>query len=573
MIHLTGGEALIRSLVPEGIDTVFGLTGGKLTPVLGAIAGRPTVRYIGARHEGSAALMAAGYAAASGRVAALVAECGSGAANIVPGLAVATADSLPLVAITSNNQHAMSYPGRGLFAEMDTHALLRPVTKWNTVVHDGRRIPELVHTALREALCGRPGAVHLDLPQDVLRGQFDYEESELDARRSAFRVEGGPAPSSAQVSAAAALLREARRPLIIAGGGSVRANASEPIRALAERTGAAVAATQSALGVLSSVSANYIGHATVTSGPAYAAACREADVVLAVGCRFSPWLWGANGPLPGQTARVIHVCNDVSSLGQHVPLGVGLWADARDAVSAILEETSLESPRFETRAWLDQLRALGRQHQELLAAMAADNSTPMHPAALSQAIGSNLPDGAIVIFDGGHTTFWSNDFTPAYEPHTRIHEVGMTQLGFGLPYAIAARLASPSRPVVNITGDGAFGFTIQELDTARRYALPVVNIIHNNAAWGVIRHVQQQSTGLALGGDLDGTDYAAIARGFGCHGEVVTKPAEVAPALSRALHSGLPAVLDCRVRFVPHPCLAEFGRMSSVGLAGAAGNP
>ena len=191
----------------------------------------------------------------------------------------------------------------------------------------------------------------------------------------------------------------------------------------------------------------------------------------------------------------------------------------------------------------------------------------MHPAALAQALGRALPADALAVFDGGHTTFWSNDLTPVFAPRTRFHDPGMSQLGFGLPYALALKLLHPGRAVLNITGDGAFGFTLQELDTARREKLAVINVIHNNASWGIIRAGQRAALDFELGTSLEGTDYAAIARGFGCHGETVNRAEEVAPALQRAFASGLPAVLDCRTRFVPHPCLPIFGSMNRFGFA------
>jgi benzaldehyde dehydrogenase (NAD) len=170
------------------------------------------------------------------------------------------------------------------------------------------------------------------------------------------------------------------------------------------------------------------------------------------------------------------------------------------------------------------------------------------------------------VFDGGHTSFWSNDLTPVHAVRTRFHDPGMSQLGFGLPYAMALQGLHPGKAVVNITGDGAFGFTLQELDSARRNRLPVVNVIHNNAAWGVIRAGQRQQ-GFEFGTALEDTDYAAIARGFGCHGEVVEDAADIGPALQRALASGLPAVLDCRTQFLPHPAMPDFGRMNRYGFA------
>jgi acetolactate synthase-1/2/3 large subunit len=181
----------------------------------------------------------------------------------------------------------------------------------------------------------------------------------------------------------------------------------------------------------------------------------------------------------------------------------------------------------------------------------------MHPAALAAEIGAALPADAFAVYDGGHTTFWSNDLTPALEPRTRFHEPGMAHLGFGIPYAHALKLLFPDRPVRNITGDGAFAFTLQELDTARRLGLNVVHVIHNNSAWGVVGAGQRRA-GFELGIALEGTDYVAIAKGFGCHAARVSRREEVAPALERALASGLPAVIDAHVRFEPHPGLPRF---------------
>ena len=171
-----------------------------------------------------------------------------------------------------------------------------------------------------------------------------------------------------------------------------------------------------------------------------------------------------------------------------------------------------------------------------------------------------LVDGA------GTTTFWSNDFTPVKDVRTRFHEPGMSHLGFGLPYALALKLLHPGRAVLNITGDGSFGFTLNELDTARRERLPVINVIHNNAAWGIIRQGQKMQFDFELGTSLDETDYAAVARGFGCHGEVVRRAQDVGPAMARAIASGLPAVLDCRTRFLPHPAMPMFGTMNRYGF-------
>jgi thiamine pyrophosphate-dependent acetolactate synthase large subunit-like protein len=570
MIKLSGGEALMRAMAAERTPFVFGVVGGKLAGFLRAVSEHPGVRYIGARHEGNAAMMASCIYAASGRLGVVVGECGGGGGNLVPGITIANANRLPMLVITSNNQHAASYPTRGMFAEMDTESVFRPITKWNAVVHDGRRIPELMHRALNAAFTGRPGPVHLDVPQDIMRGTFEFADHAFSTDSRAYRPAGGPAPTADQIDAAAELLLRAQRPLLLAGGGVTAAEAAEEFRALASVLDAAAAPTQMGNGSIASDDPRFIGLAWVCGGDALHRACHEADVVLAVGCRFSSWLWNERGTLVNEAAQVIHIDVDPAAIGSPLRATVGICADAKIALTALLAALRSRLPTIPRREWIRELADNYRNYRGSLNAIAAARLTPMHPAALAQAIAAALPAEALVTFDGGHTTFWSNDFTQGTAPRTRFNEPGMSQLGFGLPWAIALKLLHPERPVFNITGDGAFGFTLQELDTARRLRLPVITIIHNNAAWGIIQFGFQKA-GFAIGADagsgtsLEGTDYAAIAVGFGCHGEVVERIEEFGPALNRAVASGLPSVIDCRVQFMPHPSLSHFVRMSSAG--------
>ena len=560
-LTLNGGAALLRALRPEEPPFVFGVVGGKLGPFLQAVAGESAMRYLGARHEGHAAMMACALGAATGRLGVVVGECGSGGGNLVPGVAIAQANNIPMMVLTSNNQHAASYPDRGMFAGMDTLSVLRPLTKWNAVVHDGRRIPELVHEALRAAFTGRPGPVHLDVPQDVMRGSLTFEERALPTQVGAYRPTQGPAADPAAIATAARRLLAAERPLLLAGGGAIAAAAVEPLRALATALDAPIAPTHNGVGAIASDDPRYLGLGAVIGGPAMRQALCEADVILAVGCRFSSWLWDGDGTPLGAQARLIQIDVDPQRLGASLPLDVGLCADAATALPALLAAVRAGRATTPRRDWLARLLERHAAYRRELAALAAEDASPMHPAALAAAVGRALPEDALAVYDGGHTTFWSNDFTPVHAPRTRFNEPGMSQLGYGLPAAIALQLAHPGRPVFNLTGDGAFGFSVQELDTARRHRLPVINVIHNNADWGIIRFGYRRA-GNPLADDLAGTDYAAIARGFGCHGETVTQVAEVAPAIERALASGLPAVLDCRVRFEPHPALPNFAQMS-----------
>jgi thiamine pyrophosphate-dependent acetolactate synthase large subunit-like protein len=275
--------------------------------------------------------------------------------------------------------------------------------------------------------------------------------------------------------------------------------------------------------------------------------------VLAVGCRFSSWLW--DGSAIAVRGRLVQVDVDPLIVGRARPVDVGLVGDARAVLEQLLAALG---PGAADPEWRAGLAAEHRAARAAYLEAADDGDAVLHPAALADALGRALPDDALVVYDGAHTSFFTNDLTPATAPRTRFHEPGMGHLGFGIPYANALKLAFPDRPVVNITADGAFGFTLQELDTARREGLDAVHVIHNNSAWGVIR-LGQRRAGFELGTDLGGTDHVAIARAFGCHAERVTSAAEVGPALERALASGRPAVIDVPVRLVPHPGLPRFG--------------
>ena len=564
-LTLTGAQALVKCLEAEQVGHAFGIASGKLTPLLHALSQTPSIRFVGLRHEAAGAMMASAIYAGTGRVAVALGEMGPGGLNLASGAGVAFNNNLAALLITTNQHRAASYPHRGMFMDMDTRAVLAPLTKWNAVVGDAQRIPELVRTAFREALGGRPGPVHLDVPQDVLAASCSYADDEFDVAPARYRAAAGPRPASAALDAAAALLRGARRPLIVAGGGVVQADAQAPLRELAAVLRAPVVPTQMALGVVASDSPHFIGHGGLIAGDAVRAAFESADVVLGVGCRWSSWMWDQGGPFVRRAHRHVNINIDASALGAPALHEVGIQADARAALIDLLAALGPAEGMQAEADWLPSMRTERRRHEDMLAAMAAERSPVMHPAALAQAIGAAMPADALAVFDGGHTTFWSNDLTPVHAVRTRFHEPGMSHLGFGLPYALALKLAHPDRPVFNITGDGSFGFTLQELDTARRHQLPVVTLIHNNEAWGIIRAGQRKQFDFEFATGLEGTDHAAIARGFGCHGQTVTSPDEVAPAIERALASGLPAVIDCRTRFVPHPCLPGFASMNRFG--------
>ena len=561
---LTGAQTLVRLLQAEAVPMAFGVVGGKLAPLLHAIA-QSGLPFLGVRHEAAASMMAAAVFAGTGRVAVAMGEMGPGGLNLASGAGVAFNNHLAALLLTTNQTRAAAYPHQGMFMDMDTRAVLAPLTKWNAVVSDPRRLPELVRTALREALSGRPGPVHLDIHQDVLGASVTWRSDEFELEPGHYRSLDRPRPSAAAVEAAAELIRQARRPLIVAGGGVVHAGADEAVRELAARLQCPVVPTQMALGVLDSGHPAFIGHGGLIAGDAIRAAFDGADLIISAGCRFSSWMWDERGAFARRHTALVNINLDPSALGAPALHTVAMQADARAALDDLLAALPPTGPATESD-WLPRLRRERATHAQRLAVMASDTAPTMHPAALAAAVGRAMPADALAVYDGGHTTFWSNDLTPVHAVRTRFHDPGMSHLGFGLPYALALQAMHPGRPVFNLTGDGAFGFTMQELDTARRHGLPVINVIHNNEAWGVIRMGQRLALDFEFGTSLAGTDYAAIARGFGCHGETVLDADEIPAALARALASKLPAVLDCRTRFLPHPATPAFGRMNRYGF-------
>ncbi len=562
-LTLTGAQAIVRLLERERVPMAFGVVGGKLAPLLHALS-QSSIPFVGTRHEASASMMAAGVFAGTGRVALAVGEMGPGGLNLASGAGVAFGNNLAALLITTNQHRAASYPHAGMFMDLDARAVFAPLTKWNVTVNDPRRLPELVRTAFREALSGRPGPVHLDIPQDVLSASVTWQDDEFDVEPSRYRAVHRPRASADAVAAACALLSRARRPLVVAGGGVVHANADAQVRELAARLRAPVVPTQMALGVVASDHAAFIGHGGLIAGEPVQRAFEQADVIVAIGCRFSSWMWNERGAFARRDHALVNINIDPSALGAPAMHEVAMQADARLALDDLLAAWPATTATDD--GWLDSLRAARAAYERELAAMARNTAPVMHPAALAQAVGAAMPADALAVFDGGHTTFWSNDLTPVHAVRTRFHDPGMSHLGFGLPYALALQAMHPGRVVFNLTGDGAFGFTIQELDTARRAKLPVINVIHDNEAWGVIRMGQRKSLDFEFHTSLAGTDYAAVARGFGCHGELVHDANDIAAAIDRARASGLPAVIDCRTTFLPHPATPAFGAMNRYGF-------
>jgi len=571
MGEYTGAELLVKAFAKEGVEHVFGISGHGIVALMEALRKEDGMDFFSTRHEENAAHMADGWSRATGRIGVCCSTVGSGAANLASGLYEAYADSSPVLAITANVQRHLSYPFVGALEDLDSLAFYRPITKWNAAVHDWSRIPELVQRAFREALTGRPGPVHLDIPLDVLLQKGEIEGL---PEPGSYRPMGRARGDQGLIDKAARLLLEARRPLLVAGGGVIASGAWEAFQDLADFLGAAATTTPMGSGCIPADHPNFFGDGGWLGGNAVIQALQGADVVLAAGCHFSSWLGLGKPPVmpASSTQKVIHIDVDPTQLGKKVPIEIGLAGDA----GAVLEDLllSLRDLGGKGKAeetWVQGLVEGYRQYMKGLEPMLGEDSGPITMARLARDVGEMAADReALVTIDGGMVFHWGFTCLQARQPRQRFFFAGGGHLGCGQPFANALKLAHPGRPVINFCGDGAFGLTLQELDTAARHNLSVVHVINNDGGWGMCKAGQLAFYGAqALEGidqDFSPADYAAIAKDFGCHGERVESPKDIKPALLRALDAGKPAVLDVATQLTPHPMFAVMAQVVFQGV-------
>jgi thiamine pyrophosphate-dependent acetolactate synthase large subunit-like protein len=547
-------DTVVGILTAAGVREAYSVAGGAMTPLLAAISAQSALRYVGVRHEFAAATMAAATYQGFGRLALCLGEQGPGTLNLMSGLGVARNNNLPVIALTISGDSRTAKPGSGAVMELDAIAASRAVTKWQYAVRSPGEVAGAVREAIRQARCGRPGPVHVDIPRNVISALIERDP----IADESLVLATAPDLDDDLIDQAVTTLRGAERLLVIAGGGAAHAHAEHLLRDIAGHLSAVTTSTQMGIGVLPSDGEYFAGHGGVIAGPALIRAAREADVVLAVGVRTSSWWWASGSPLTSN-ARQVCVNTDLELIRR--TRGIGLKGDARRVLERLWASLR-RTPALPASPWAEEIRAEFLAHRARLDALADEPGVPAHPAALARRLGELISPEDRVVLDGGHTSFWSNDFTPALHPRRIVHEPGMAQLGFGLPYANALALADPDHRVITITGDGAFGFSLAELDTARRLGLRTITVIHDNARWGVIG-LAQRHAGIDVGTDLSGTDYAAIADGFGCVGLRIEDLSDLPAAWEKALASDLPVVLDVVVRFDPHPMMPDFGRTTA----------
>ena len=538
----TGARLVLDLLADEGVETIFGYPGGAIMPLYDALLEHP-LGHVLTRHEQGAAFAAGGYARSTGRVGVCVATSGPGATNLITGLLDAQMDSVPIVAITG--QVRTTVMGTDAFQEADVTSIAGPVTKRSVCVRDAADLERTLRAAFRVARGPRPGPVLVDIPTDILKAVVP----ELTRRApDAWEAAGGrpsgageARPSGAALDAAIALLRGARRPVAIAGGGVRSAGATQLFRELCARLELPHVATINALGCATPGDPRFLGMLGMHGPKAANLAVAEADVLLALGMRFDDRVTGRPDRF-ARKARIVHADIDPSEIGKIVPVEVALPGDLRATLALLLERLRGASHVPVFNGWAEEARA-----------QASPLPADRVPAGVLSATGvldrffALLPPGAIVATDVGQHQMWAAQRQRALDPRDFLTSAGLGSMGFGLPAAIGAQLAHPERCVVAIAGDGGFQMTSSELATLRRYDLPVKILLIDNRRLGMVRQWQElfydkrySATDLS-----DNPDFVAIARAYGLRAEFVAEPSDLDAALTRMLASREAMLLHC----------------------------
>jgi acetolactate synthase-1/2/3 large subunit len=552
-------RVVVDILGMEGVRTIFGLPGGHTIGILDALYDRPEIRFVRVRHEHSAAHMAVAWAQLTGEPGVVLVTAGPASTNLATGIAEAHVGARPLVVLAGRapTAHAL----RGESQEVPTDRVYAPITKWSVRVDRADLIPEVLRNAFALAASGRPGPVYVDLPADIL-GQ----PIEPPLYRPAIRTTA-PAADPELVRQAARRLAAAERPLIVAGGGAVAANAFAEVAALAERLSAPVVTSLSGRGIIPDDHPLSAGGLGTHSTPFSQRLLNEADVILNLGCRFESMEtnWTPDFS-PAKDACHIQVNLDAAEIGRSFPAEIGVVADARAFAASLL--AALDKPRQDGAASArrahvaEAVAALDRD----AARMEASNRSPIHPVRIIRAARKVFPREATLAADIGCLAEQLGGAFPwfrVFAPRSVIAPssfYGMGDAAAGLP---VSRLVYPDRPAIGFVGDGSFQMILDVLPVAAEYRLGVTWVILNDMALGSIRDIQAGR----LGGRFIGTDFAfnpdfaRLAEACGCYGEKVEAPGDVEAALERALaanQSGQPAVLDCLVMRARSPQTAKF---------------
>lgn len=530
MQQLTGAEIVIECLKEQGVDTVFGYPGGAILNVYDALYKHSNeIKHILTSHEQGAAHAADGYARATGKVGVCFATSGPGATNLVTGIATAYMDSIPVVAITCNV--GVSLLGKDSFQEIDIAGITMPITKYNYIVKDVRQLADTIRKAFQIARSGRPGPVLIDIPKDVTANVTEYERKMIEPYKPDISH-----ISEKEIDTAVEMIRKSKRPYIFVGGGAILSGASEELKEFVDKVDAPVTDSLMGKGAFPGTDVRYTGmlgmHGTKTSNFGVS----ECDLLIVIGARFSDRVTG-NTKSFAKYAKILQFDVDPAEMDKNVLITAGVTGDIRETLKRVNEKLESQSHS----EWLEKIQAYKSMYP-----------LKYHPEALSgpfviEEIYRQTKGDAVIVTEVGQHQMWAAQYYKYTKPRTLLTSGGLGTMGYGLGAALGAKSGCPDKTVVNIAGDGCFRMNMNEIATAVRHQIPIIEVVINNHVLGMVRQWQnlfyeQRYSATVLN---DGVDFVKLAEAMGAVGIRAVTQDEFRKAFSEALQLGKPVLIDC----------------------------
>ena len=532
MSKLTGAEIVVECLKEQGVDTVFGYPGGAILNIYDALyQHRDEITHILTSHEQGASHAADGYARATGKVGVCLATSGPGATNLVTGIATAYMDSVPVVAITCNVTNSLL--GKDSFQEIDITGVTMPITKYNFIVKDVSRLATVIRRAFTIAQTGRPGPVLVDITKDVTAALCEYEKQvpEEVVRQSDTITEQ-------DMDRAVEMIRKAAKPFIFVGGGAVLSNASDELRAFAHKIQAPVADSLMGKGAFDGADELYTGmvgmHGTKTSN----FGITEADLLIVVGARFSDRVTG-NASKFAKNAKILQLDIDPAEINKNIKVDASIIGD----VKVILRKLNARLDPVNHDEWIAHIERMKDMYP-----LRYDKNVLTGPFIV-QTINEVTGGDAVIVTEVGQHQMWAAQYYQYRQPRTLLTSGGLGTMGYGLGAAIGAKMGCRDKTVINIAGDGCFRMNMNEIATATRYNIPVVEVIVNNHVLGMVRQWQTLFYGKRYSQTIlnDSVDFVKIAEAMGAKAYRVTQKEELEPVLRKAISLNIPVVIDCQI--------------------------
>ena len=528
-MQLTGSEIVVECLKEQGVDTVFGYPGGTILNIYDTLYKHSDeIRHILTSHEQGAAHAADGYARATGKVGVCMATSGPGATNLVTGIATAYMDSVPVVAITANVTLPML--GKDSFQEVDIAGVTMPITKHGYIVKNVEELADTIRRAFTIARSGRPGPVLVDITKDVTAAVCEYTPKPVEEKRKVYRY------TEEEMNQVVEYIQSAQKPYIYLGGGAVISEACDEVAAFAELIDAPVCDTLMGKGAFDGRSPRYTGmigmHGTKTSNLGVS----QCDLLIALGARFSDRVIG-NPKKFAENARIVHIDIDAAEINKNIRADASLVGDLR----TVLQELNKCLTKQEHGGWMRMIADLKTKYP-----LKYDNSQLSCPYVI-ETIDKVTKGEALITTDVGQHQMWAAQYYRYTKPRTFLSSGGLGTMGYGLGACIGAQLGQPDKICVNIAGDGCFRMNMNELATASRYNIPIIQVVINNHVLGMVRQWQTLFYGKRYSQTVlsDKVDFCKVAEGLGCEAIRVTAKEEVQPAIEKAIALKAPVLIEC----------------------------